>query len=516
MPIYSKNSDNVINVKNYGALGDGSTDDTAAIQAAITAAAGSVCYLPDGNYVCGRLYFNNNDTTLAGPGTLESSETVGMSITAGVSNIKLKDFTLDGNSNMRVGVWILENASGCSITDVTIKDLSSSGATHDAILFKEGCHNLNIRGCIIDGVRATDTSATRGIRGAAVSEKDSPIHGVRIIGNHISNITPHNDAEGIVIQEWSAICDVVIANNTFENCAKRAIKLQAPGCVVTGNVGRLPATDGTNLPRCAIDILTSNVVVANNRFELPDGADDGGILIGAAGTPSNIVISGNHIYAPDRHGAVNMDGVDCDSDGGVGIVITGNYFGDELRFGVRLQHAITDSSITGNHFNGCNNYTMWFPVGTEVSVVGNSYRNCVYNGAINSVTGARQDFGGRTIGWGTTAPGHGTFLSGSRIYNLAPSSGTTTDLGWVCTDSGTMGTLTNVSGSTTNGSPTVEVNDASDLEIGHYLDIDGNERRILDISGTTITVSDNMSSDDGSVPIDYFNATWEPFGNIGD
>ncbi len=41
---------NIANVKNYGALGDGTTDDTSAINAAISSGAG-VVYFPDGTYV---------------------------------------------------------------------------------------------------------------------------------------------------------------------------------------------------------------------------------------------------------------------------------------------------------------------------------------------------------------------------------------------------------------------------------------------------------------------------------
>lgn len=43
---FTNRADNVVNVRDFGATGDGSTDDTAAIQAAITAAAGRMVYFP--------------------------------------------------------------------------------------------------------------------------------------------------------------------------------------------------------------------------------------------------------------------------------------------------------------------------------------------------------------------------------------------------------------------------------------------------------------------------------------
>ena len=59
----------VYNVKNYGALGNGSTDDTAAIRAALAAVGseGGVVYFPDGVYpVSGVLFVHTNHTVMRG------------------------------------------------------------------------------------------------------------------------------------------------------------------------------------------------------------------------------------------------------------------------------------------------------------------------------------------------------------------------------------------------------------------------------------------------------------------
>jgi hypothetical protein len=49
--VFAKNGVQPVNVKNYGAVGNGVADDSAAIQAALTAAAGSAVFFPAGTYL---------------------------------------------------------------------------------------------------------------------------------------------------------------------------------------------------------------------------------------------------------------------------------------------------------------------------------------------------------------------------------------------------------------------------------------------------------------------------------
>ena len=59
----------VVSVKDFGAVGDGSADDTAAIQAALTAAAGKTLYFPSGQYkISTSLIVEASYTTILGAG----------------------------------------------------------------------------------------------------------------------------------------------------------------------------------------------------------------------------------------------------------------------------------------------------------------------------------------------------------------------------------------------------------------------------------------------------------------
>ena len=96
---------NIINAKLYGATGNGSTDDTVAIQAALDAAGSGAVYLPPGNYVTtATLNLNVSGQQLLGSGRS------GCTILA----------------NFRGSAVIKITASRCSVTDLAISSLAGS------------------------------------------------------------------------------------------------------------------------------------------------------------------------------------------------------------------------------------------------------------------------------------------------------------------------------------------------------------------------------------------------------
>lgn len=98
---------NNYNVKDYGALGNGVADDTAAIQAAVTAATnGGIVLLPPGNYLVNSTAVTvaNVGTVLRGSGAENTFITIGSSFTgASVFNFtantcEVMDLSIQGNS----------------------------------------------------------------------------------------------------------------------------------------------------------------------------------------------------------------------------------------------------------------------------------------------------------------------------------------------------------------------------------------------------------------------------------
>lgn len=97
-------------------------------------------------------------------------------------------------------------------------------------------------------------------------------------------------------------------------------------------------------------------------------------------------------------------------------------------------------------------------------------------------------------GFASSVPSTGTWERGEWLKNSTPSANG--DPGWVCTISGTFGTLSSVTGSITTGTAVLTVNDAASLALGQYITIAGvsGARRIIGISGTAIALGSNANA----------------------
>ena len=125
---YSMITGSPANVMDYGAKGDGTTDDTTAIQAALDSGAAWV-FFPDASYLCGGLIVPIGVQKIYGPGQLlaNANNVVVMQVVADTSRVKIK--AIEG---LRI--------SGNSKTDVTGLKLGSttnnpSAGAQEAVLY---------------------------------------------------------------------------------------------------------------------------------------------------------------------------------------------------------------------------------------------------------------------------------------------------------------------------------------------------------------------------------------------
>lgn len=149
----------VFNVKNYGAAGDGSTDDRASIDAAITAAnsaGGGTVYFPDGTYMVSK----NTGTPKQAISLLSNVAIVGQSREG--ATIKLLDSVAGDTPVMAADTG--GTAENISISNITIDGNKSRPATStlptagedEGINIKDGqnilIHNVRVKDCAMDGI----------------------------------------------------------------------------------------------------------------------------------------------------------------------------------------------------------------------------------------------------------------------------------------------------------------------------------------------------------------------------
>ena len=244
----------VISARDFGAAGDDVTDDTDALQAALTAAAGAQLHIPAGVYRISDTLTIPADTLVYGAGSgtvikpLDNSGDAASPIFSirNVNGVWMRDLVIDGNATNltaasgHCGVW-LSGASDCVFERLTLRDigktaLDSAGVHFNVTVYEPGDSTLapefdieNVpvercvwRDCVFDD---PDGKASFGLR--LLSNFDNPIA---------------DDDFTVFVREC------VIENCLFRGFAWNSLEISGPGvrhntvqgCIFTGHRGYGP------------------------------------------------------------------------------------------------------------------------------------------------------------------------------------------------------------------------------------------------------------------------------------
>jgi polygalacturonase len=250
----------MLNVRDYGATGDGATVDRSAIQAAINAAnavytaTGSVqtVYFPAGTYLVDQVSYTKVDGTVFGATSLMLLDGVCLD---GVGTIKVKAGAY--GSGAFYGA-IRSKSSG--ITNATIRNITIDGNRANQTASSQ-CSNIllealaNIEVTNVASINANGNGImVRGSTGTAATN-------IRIAGSFVSN------ASSIGIQS-SQFNGLEIDNNTVENCTNNAIDIYGEDGDVTSHGVNFRVSNnrvrnglvGIFLETVAAGIVTGNLV----------------------------------------------------------------------------------------------------------------------------------------------------------------------------------------------------------------------------------------------------------------
>ena len=343
----------IFNVQNFGAKGDGLTDDTAAIQSAIDAAAaagGGQVYMPTGTYIVS--------------GGVEPS---------------------DGCLMLKSNVYLYGDGMGA--TNVKVADGSDTkitGVIRSA--YGEETHDFGISNLTIDGNRDSTTGKIDGWFNGFIPGKEGYDSNVTIDSVEIKDCSgygfdPHEQTVNMVIKNSVShgngldgfVADF-LSDSTFEN-----------------NVAYDNDRHGFNVVTSTHDFTLTNNVAYNNGGN--------GIVVQRGSenipSPSNITITGGEVYGNGAEGVliklssdVTVSGLDIHDNASAGVRIYGsnhveiidntlnnNSLGNPVPE-IILQSYDDTLGVSGKYFNGSDNTIQGNIIsGSNLSTYGVAERN---------------------------------------------------------------------------------------------------------------------------------------------
>jgi len=365
----------VVNVRDYGAVGNGSTDDGPSIQSAIDAAgsSGSEVYLPPGTFVVGDCLFVHSNTHLRGSGIdstvikkkadsfypagssqflncvvgVGSSKNVGYTALNPGASVTFSDFTVDGNFSNQANI-AYQYGFGLSVSPSYAG--GSSGGCVDGVTISR----VKVINTANDGIRIHSA------RNVLISDSIVYNCGQGTVGQSLNGISVYSADSG-----WGK--NIVIAHNRVSKIADGG----GGECISTKSVSAVTIV-GNDLSDCDYGIEANSNVWATDV------------------TSYGYAVAGNTIHDLHSGGGVGIDIIPTLDRTIYGVTVTGNSIYNSKGIGINVGYSY-DVSVSGNSIVGSNtqaitnhNAAVSLVAVTGLSVSGNSIH---MNNPIDTVSG---------------------------------------------------------------------------------------------------------------------------------
>ncbi len=359
-----------VNVIDYGAKCDGTTDDRTAIQAAVNAALGPV-FLPQGTCVIGSAVNAVNNTIIFGNGkglsTLKAKNSAALSymiyIDRNITGVQINNLTIDGNragggmpNSFSAAVYI--KGSRAVVDNVEIKQSQWAGVFigDDATAVT----NTRISNSWIHDNGGVTNDSGNGIgvfAGGATLARDIKILNNRIESNY-NTVTKPNDATALNLTATGILIDGnTLVDNFNVNGGQMVVgdsTVYPPGdeqvdAQITNNkCYRNNPGFGTPVDKTGcVEVAGRGFSIANNYASLGNSAFAAIRIEGSNGS-ANGTITGNVLDTCTYGVDIN------DADPSFSVVITGNYIGcsQSPGYGIGTNSGQSSILINGNNLSG--------------------------------------------------------------------------------------------------------------------------------------------------------------------
>lgn len=362
VPWLAAGGDDVLNVRTYGAKGDGVTDDTAALTAAI--ATGLPLYFPPGTYLAGPLtvaqsLFGRGDASIikAKPGTATTAMLISQNAAA---NATISDLVLDGANLAQFGIFLAgtnPQQTGLRFERLEIRNFGTSAATPSGLPAGINCQ--------------LDIARPASKRGIVVH--DCYIHDIYGCGVQMSG-TGCIVSGNVVVNTGSAgispvfMIDGVVSHNTINNTGTLPAIL-ADGItgydrgnyrvLIIGNTINTAKNHGIHVGGNSIQIIGNKIFNVYNDGILLQSDPNGAPTPGANG-----IISGNEIDGVTANNGIQVGYFS-------GVTVTGNTVSN-----ITSNHGIyiapsPDCIVTGNIIKNTGEYGIYSSASANILIANN-------------------------------------------------------------------------------------------------------------------------------------------------
>jgi parallel beta-helix repeat protein len=389
----------VVSVKDFGAVGDGVANDLAAIQAAITAAGGKTLYFPPGTYLVnlpsgGALATPAANTTIAGDSRSNTFLDIRTTSTTylnafGISadNVVFRDlkigFTLQ--ATQLATLFIFSGiTSGFSLIDCEL--LSSNSAanlTHQSYMLNlpsastSGVSDVTIRGCLIHNWHYTllKTNPSQSV------DRRWKIVENRFYDNETSHWSPNSPS--------GTHDDVLIQGNTFESLYGTGTGLvhmvglaSVTNCRIIGNAFKgLSAGEAIHAEEDSDNlVITDNVIEIGELTNQTVWGDAIRLLDNSIGgtnkNPTRVVVTGNTIKRTGSKGGAGI-ALQYDATGiePVDLSIVSSNVIEGFAVGIEIGTDVFTSRVAENIIKNCTQ-GIYVPNNSGLTINGNTFVDC--------------------------------------------------------------------------------------------------------------------------------------------
>ena len=349
---------NTINIKQFGAKGDGTTDDSTIIQKAINIENVNTIDLEQ------KTYYISNSIILKSNLTIKNGNILLNNLNKGfegenLSNIIFDNIKIDGNENSQTGIYLTHSKNivikNCEMLDFISIDSIPSGIYFNFCEFAKVnmCKVYNVKGFFIND----DSRVSRGMLFGNSKH-------IVVESCHIENIYCESALNGdglhfIAENTGEGYSNNIVKNTKFVDCSYRCIKIQQYGITVD-NCEFVNGEHDYQVETAIINIYDNYAIIKNCFFNMkaknPIGIGENNTLDSnsTSNSTSNIIIEGNII----NHMGVNYQSAIMFIKNAKlieNVNIQNNIINclTDSEDGINLRSRYRNVNINGNIFNNC-------------------------------------------------------------------------------------------------------------------------------------------------------------------